>query len=939
MKKLTSLILTICMLSTLLAPLSVLPVSAATTTNFAGGSGTAANPYLIETKEQLNNVRYDLDAHYKMITDIMFADADFAKGGAFYNDGAGWAPIGSNSSSLTYFTGVFDGNGHSIHNLQINIEANNYTRAGLFSRNKGTIKNLGIENCNIYVSNNTDVYIEAGGIAGENYGTISNCYTTGSIVAGGIVGSSYVGGIAGRHRSGTIKECYNMASVNGTYAAGGIVGDSPSVDAIIENCFNTGKITVKKNEDKSSDYTFAGGIVGCESGTINCCYNVGPIISSVRSGGISALDGFGSTITNCYYLDNIIVGDTFTYEGVTKCTLDHFKLRDTFGGFDFNSVWTMSGDENYFYPELLNTPMNFTKDVQGIVLSSLPHKTEYYVGLEELDLDGGKIATVYNDGTYTEVDLEKSMITGFDNSRVGKQTLYVNYKNVVCTFDIEHLALVYDHKTTTDEAITLGLTAKKQFEFVLSDETVAKITNVQSTVIQFGSSIQMSSSATITPIKPGYVIVRAIDDAGNILTKSLLLIEEGSHQLQFSEVLEEATCTEPGTELYTCRFCDYQEVKQTSSLGHTWDTGTVDEIGTVHYSCEPCGANYEKALTSILVTKLPSNLTYMEGDCDISCKGMKITAFYDDGSSEILESGYSVSYTSPLTPRSANVIVSYKSKTAVFEIEVLPVAKILSQPQSVCVSYGKTAKVSIQATGDDLTYNWYYKDKGMSAFKLTSAFKGDTYSIAMNATRNGRQVYCVVTDQYGQSVTSDIATLSMKARIATQPKSVQVAKGKTAKVTVKAEGEGLTYKWYYKDKGSSKFKLTTSFKGSSYSVQMTATRSGRQIYCVVTDAFGNKVTSKIVTLAQKVRIATQPKSVTVAKNKTAKITVKAEGEGLKYTWYFLNPGAKKYTKSSVKTSTYSVKMISKVSGRKVYCVVKDKYGNSVTSKTVSMKMK
>ncbi|MBQ2253396.1 MAG: leucine-rich repeat protein, partial [Clostridia bacterium] len=255
------------------------------------------------------------------------------------------------------------------------------------------------------------------------------------------------------------------------------------------------------------------------------------------------------------------------------------------------------------------------------------------------------------------------------------------------------------------------------------------------------------------------------------------------------------------------------------------------------------------------------------------------------------------------------------------------------------VANGKNASATVFADGEGLSYKWYYKDKGSSAFKLTTAFKGNTYKVAMNAARSGRQVYCVITDKYGDECTSDIITLSMKARIKTQPKSVQAAKGKTAKVTVSAEGEGLTYKWYYKDKGSKKFARTTAFKGATYSVQMTAARSGRQVYCVVTDKYGNTVTTKIVTLSMKARIATQPKSVTVAKNKTAKVTVKAEGEGLKYTWYVKNAGAKKFTKSSIKSATYSVQMTSKVNGRKVYCKVTDKFGNTVASKTVSMKQK
>ena len=72
-----------------------------------------------------------------------------------------------------------------------------------------------------------------------------------------------------------------------------------------------------------------------------------------------------------------------------------------------------------------------------------------------------------------------------------------------------------------------------------------------------------------------------------------------------------------------------------------------------------------------------------------------------------------------------------------------------------------------------------------------------------------------------------------------------------AKVAVKTAEVGLTYQWYFKNAGVSKFALTNSFKGNSYSVAMTDTRAGRQVYCVVTDKYGNSVKSNTVTLSMK----------------------------------------------------------------------------------------
>ena len=679
------------------------------TKGFAGGIGTKSSPFLISTPMHLYKIRNYLGAHFKLINDIVFTDADFAEGGMFYFKGAGWLPIKSTTSSSTYFTGVLDGNGYSIVNLQINVEAESTAYIGLFATNKGTIKNLGMKNCKIYVANNNNVYVYAGGFVGYNYGTISNCHTSGSIVIEGTSDTGYAGGIVGwNYNNANIQGCYNMASITSTYAAGGIASHNSS-NGLIKNCYNIGAITAKLSANSSYSYVYAGGIVAYNPGTISCCYNIGSVVSSNRAGGITALS---TTATNCYYLDSIIVGESFSYSGITACTLEHLKLKDTFGGFDFDTVWTMAVDGEYMYPELLNNPMDFTKGVQRIILSSLPNKLKYYTGIEKLDVSGGKIAIVYNDGTYEEIDLEESMISGFDNSQVGKQTLTVTYNDETFAFDIEHLALVYDNKITTDQAIVLEFSAKKEFEFVLSADTVAKITNKQSNTVQWGSSISMTSSVTISPLQPGYVVVRVVDTAGNILSSSLLYIEEGNHQMQLIQVLEEVSCTKDGKELHECKFCGYQEEKTIPHPGHTevtdqaveptctetgltegthcsvcheifiaqtvipetgehiWDRGRVDEFGNVHYECDTCDATRSKTLMSISVTTLPNNLIYMEGGRDISLDGMVITAYYDDATSEIITSDYSASWGGPFSPPTATVTVDYKSKSTTFNVIV-----------------------------------------------------------------------------------------------------------------------------------------------------------------------------------------------------------------------------------------------------------------------------
>ena len=126
---------------------------------------------------------------------------------------------------------------------------------------------------------------------------------------------------------------------------------------------------------------------------------------------------------------------------------------------------------------------------------------------------------------------------------------------------------------------------------------------------------------------------------------------------------------------------------------------------------------------------------------------------------------------------------------------------------------------------------------------------------------------------------------------------------------------------------------------ATYSAKMSDKVNGRRVYCIVTDKYGKTVQSKTVVLRMAATITKQPKDVTVEKGKTAKVTVKAVGDELTYTWYIKNEGASKFSKSSVTSATYSCKMSKKVDGRQVYCVVTDKYGKSVKSNTVTLNMK
>ena len=358
----------------------------------------------------------------------------------------------SSIASSSYAGGIAGRNYGTISNCYNTGSASSFSSysyaGGIAGRNGGTIRDC-------YNTGSISSSSQAGGIAGYNGGTISNCYNTGSVSSTASYSSSYVGGIAGQNYNGTISNCYNTGSVSSTASssyAGGIAGYN-GYDGTISNCYNTGSVSAT-----SDSYSYAGGIAGRNDGTISNCYNTGSVSSSSSysysysfAGGIAG-DNYGTgTISNCYYLNIIAKGVGNGTDDPVSCTLKQMTQQDTFVGFDFDTVWTMAGNEDYLYPELQDVPMQFEKELASISVTP-PTKTEYLEGKEQLDVTGGKLTLTYNNETTEVIDLTADMVSGFDNTKVGKQTLTVTYQGKTTTFEVEIIAVTVPFRDVDKDA-------------------------------------------------------------------------------------------------------------------------------------------------------------------------------------------------------------------------------------------------------------------------------------------------------------------------------------------------------------------------------------------------------------------------------------------------------------------------------------------------------
>ena len=724
------------------------------TSGFADGSGTAYAPYLIETKEQLNRVHYYLYAHFKLMADIEFTATDFAEDGDFYNGGRGWVPIGENSNDA--FLGSFDGNGHTIKGLYVNISAENTTvYAGLFGYSKGIIQNLGLLECDISAAVSDSQFVfYAGGIVGVNTGTISNCYNTGTVSMGGSGLTPSVGGIAGYNDKGTIQKCYNSgtisafsvysnsggiagyntgeicrcynvgalsvsfslsvappstrtggitgynqeASVSECYNTGTVLasgsGASPYVGGIIgdndkgtvSRCYNTGSVSAASSAFSVFSALYAGGIVGYTSGqtgvikecynigsvslpsiqlpgygggivgssssgvTVSDCYNIGSVSASSTSITVGSIAGyFRGTLNDCYYLDTMSKGIGDGTDTAVKCTIDQMCRQETFVGFDFDTAWTMMGITDYLYPELQDVSMSFVKSLSFISLTKTPTKLKYLEGKDALDTTGGKLTLTYNNGTTEVIDLTFDMVTGFDNTKIGKQTLTVTYSGKTTTFEVE----------ITQKALASISISKKPIKLeYLEGDTELDTTGMELILTYNNDSIETITGGWNTEY-----------DFSTHGTKNVKVIYQGKETFFSVTVLE-------------------------------------------------------KSISEISIASQPTKQEYVVGE-DLQTAGLTIKITYNNGTSATVSTGWSITGYDKNKIGTQTITVTYQGQNATFTVTVKSKVPNSITSSTYIVSGGYISKIPAGTTVNTLI-NGINEKQYIKVYKGNAEVSGNT---------------------------------------------------------------------------------------------------------------------------------------------------------------------------------------------------------------------
>ena len=330
----------------LLLPLIVCLFAWPAQAKYESGSGSASDPYLIYTAEQMNEIGAnsgDWNKNFKLMANINMKDI-----------------AGTDFNMIETFNGIFDGNDCTISNLSISTALGD--NIGLFGTVGGEISNLGLLKPNIIAQGRN-----VGALIGFlNHGIITHCYARGVVVSGtnniggliglntgrvtlcfssgSVSGDAYVGGLTGLTDDGTVKQCYSRANVIGNRNVGGLVGKTTDQSSEVMNCHAAGSVDADR---------YVGGLVGqVEQGRVYKCYSAGSVSGRQDVGGLTGFIRALGNVSRSYW-DTQTSGQQSSAGGTGKTTVQ-MKKMNTFlsDGWDFWAIWTICEDINY--PALLS---------------------------------------------------------------------------------------------------------------------------------------------------------------------------------------------------------------------------------------------------------------------------------------------------------------------------------------------------------------------------------------------------------------------------------------------------------------------------------------------------------------------------------------------------------------------------------------------------------
>jgi Uncharacterized protein with SCP/PR1 domains len=262
---------------------------------------------------------------------------------------------------------------------------------------------------------------------------------------------------------------------------------------------------------------------------------------------------------------------------------------------------------------------------------------------------------------------------------------------------------------------------------------------------------------------------------------------------------------------------------------------------------------------------------------------------------------------------------------------------ITSQPKSVTVYAGQNVTFEIKASGEGLSYQWYYKKSSATVWSKWKGHTAASTSAVSGESWDGMKVYCRVTDSTGAFVDSDSASVSLieKVVILRQPQDVIARAGRSVSFSVVAKGDGLTYQWYYRKAGASDWSVWKGHTSATTTAVANESWNGMKVRCLISGGTGQGVYSGAATVtfeSGKITLIYGPENAVAAAGETVTFSAAADGDGLSCQWYYRKAGASVWSVwKGHDTPKTSATANATWDGMKVFCLFTDQYGNTASS--------
>ena len=488
--------------------------------------------HTISTPEDLDKLRYDMTGDYVLANDIDMTGRSFVPFGIV------------NNTSVSKFTGTFDGQGHTIKGLKYDVSDKG--EVGLFSQtDNATIKNLIIEGA--HFNGNANV----GGIVGKMYRTtITDC----AVLDSYIEGRDHVGAIAGEisqtkvgdsYEGGTITNCFSDARIKTReFQAGGMLG-TIHCGTVEKNLF-TGTVEGREGDNANGMVS----LIDKEDAPSLIQYNVvaaahiygkiGRVVSNNRLG-----NGKGKATKN-YVSANTWVGTKAENATMAKYTnpndfngadipVNELRTQQFYTntlGWDFNNHWTfLPGAEGKMYPVL--------KIMEGKTLPNTfwhtPTATTltYASGEEKVSIEG--MHSSYGQCIIPDITEGKEItILDGNNNIKTKESAYtlVGEGEVKATLNIDP-AIASHFSGTTQAEITFNIVKSKDIQLITTaDEFVSKLTaNAEGHYVLSNDIDLKDKDLSALGKSNAYTFKGSINGQGHVVSNASLTQKEGQENI------------------------------------------------------------------------------------------------------------------------------------------------------------------------------------------------------------------------------------------------------------------------------------------------------------------------------------------------------------------------------------------------------------------------